>query len=393
MDAAACNVRAWLIAYGVIAALAASIALAAGVFSPETWGKSAAALLVLVVLSVVMVALLPRALPAAVREEAPGLRLLTMALTVVALLIAAALVPWIAMLQFWAYPLLWVLAGRPAAAIAASLLTALAVFAALTGFGADPLWLQAALTQTISFAASVVLGLWITGIQRYGRERDRLVDELTAAQQELAVLHRDAGVTAERERLSRELHDTLAQSLAGGVLLVQRARRRLRDGELDDAALALVEESVRSALTDTRDLVAGAAPPDLSGDGLARALSQVADRFRRETELDLDVRVGACPRLSREEEVALLRCAQEGLANVRNHAHAARATLELAAEGSGAVLVVGDDGDGFDPGAAAAGYGLPGLRARIEAIGGSFAVDGTPRAVRVVARVPGGGES
>src|SRR5690606_35797230 len=100
----------------------------------------------------------------------------------------------------------------------------------------------AALTVLFSFTGSVALGLWIWRIAQYGDERARLLDELTAAQDELAVLHRDAGVTTERERLARELHDTIAQSLAGMVLLAQRSRRELGSGRLTDATLALLED-------------------------------------------------------------------------------------------------------------------------------------------------------
>ncbi|MFG6503966.1 sensor histidine kinase [Microbacterium sp. P05] len=300
-----------------------------------------------------------------------------------------------AILQFWAYPLVWTLIPRAKPALAATFALALSVFLgfwASTGDEAD--WLvNALLTQGISYAFNVVMGLWITSVWRYAQTRERLLDELTAAQDELASLHRDAGTTAERSRLSRELHDTLAQSLAGVVLLVQRSRRELAAGTLTDDALEVVEDSARTALAETRTLVAGSAPVELQDGGIGTALETLAERFRRETGLVIDVDVAALAPLDREIDVALLRCAQEGLGNVRKHSDARRVTLSLYDDADAAVLRIGNDGRGFDPGGRASGFGLSGLRTRLELIGGSLAIDGTDGAVTLVARVPRGGRS
>lgn len=297
--------------------------------------------------------------------------------------------PSLAVFQALAMPLSWVLTTTRRAGIAAN---AFVVGAAGTGFfvalGPTANALSAAaVTVTFSFAGSVALGLWIWKIAEYGDERARLLDELTAAQDELAALHRDAGGTAERERLSRELHDTIAQSLAGLVLLVQRVRREHTAGSLAPATLDLVEEAARSALTETRALVAGAAPVEL-GAGLAEALETLAARFRRETEVEVVVTLAVTRTLDREAEVALLRSAQEGLANVRKHAGATRVHLELSVDEDAAMLRVIDDGRGFAPATAADGFGLSGLRARLALVGGELGVDGTAGATTITARVP-----
>ncbi len=92
--------------------------------------------------------------------------------------------------------------------------------------------------------------------------------------------------------------------------------------------------------------------------------------------------------LGRDSEVVLLRCAQEGLANVRKHAGATTARLELTVDATRATLRVVDDGTGFDPAAASGGFGLSGLRDRIALVGGSVSVDGTPGATTLTARLP-----
>ena len=317
---------------------------------------------------------------------------LSVAATVAAAGALTAVVPSNALFQFWAYPLIWTLQLRISHALAATLVLGLAVFAGFAvSTGDEPGWLiTATLTQGVSLGVNVVMGLWISSVYRYGQTRERLLGELTDAQQELAVLHRDAGTTSERERLSRELHDTLAQSLAGVVLLVQRSRRELAAGTLTDGALEIVEESARTALAETRTLVAGSAPVELEGGGLATALETLAERFRRETGMVVDVRVSLTAPLSREADVALLRCAQEGLGNIRKHSGARRVEISLAEEADAAVLRVGNDGRGFDSERASAGFGLAGLRARLELIGGALAVDGTDGAVALTATVPRG---
>ncbi|MGV3713279.1 sensor histidine kinase, partial [Pseudolysinimonas sp.] len=286
--------------------------------------------------------------------------------------------PSLAVFQALAMPTAWVLTISRRAAIAAN---AFVAGAAGTGFfvslGFSPAATSsAALTVLFSFAGSVALGLWIYRIADDAEERARLLDELTAAQDELAALHRDAGVTDERQRLARELHDTIAQTLAGTVLLAQRARRELATGALSDATLGSLEDAAREALTETRTLVAGSAPVEL-GAGLAGALEVLAERFRRESGASITVSVALDAPLQRGAEVALLRCAQEGLANVRKHAGASSVAVTLDGDGADAVLRVTDDGRGLDPAAIPDGFGLSGLRARLALVGGSLAVSGS----------------
>lgn len=299
--------------------------------------------------------------------------------------------PSLAVFQALAMPTAWVLTISRRAAVAAN---AFVAGAAGTGFfvslGFSPAATSsAALTVLFSFAGSVALGLWIYRIADDAEERARLLDELTAAQDELATLHRDAGVTDERQRLARELHDTIAQTLAGTVLLAQRARRELATGALSDATLGSLEDAAREALTETRTLVAGSAPVEL-GAGLAGALEVLAERFRRESGASITVSVALDAPLQRDAEVALLRCAQEGLANVRKHAGASTVAVTLDGDGADAVLRVTDDGRGLDPAAIPDGFGLSGLRARLALVGGSLAVSGSARGTVIEARLPRG---
>ena len=123
-----------------------------------------------------------------------------------------------------------------------------------------------------------------------GGRRGQLLDALTATQAELAAANHDTGVVSERERLAREIHDTIAQSLTGIVMVSQRAQRELASGQLVPLGdqLQLLEQSARDALVETRSLVAASAPVDLGG-GIVSALERLAERFRRESGIAISV--------------------------------------------------------------------------------------------------------
>ena len=296
----------------------------------------------------------------------------------------------LAFFQVIAFPAAWTLLGsvrRSAIACAAIAVVVAVAFPIRLGFTTTPIVL-AVVIEGISFVFAMVMGLWISRIAELGHERKRLLDELTAAQAQLEVLHRDAGATDERERLARELHDTIAQSLTGQVLLAQRARRELGAGTLTDETLELLESASRDALAETRSLVAASARVELPGGGLVTALEQFAARFQRESGITVAVTSTLNVPLDRDAEVVLLRCAQEGLANVRKHAGARAVRIRLSSDDGFARVEVADDGRGFDPEHAASGFGLTGLRDRLGLVGGDLSVDGTPGATTLTARLP-----
>ena len=115
-----------------------------------------------------------------------------------------------------------------------------------------------------------------------------------------------------------------------------------------DEQLALVEESARATLAETRSLVTASAPVGLEAGGLGDALERLGERFSRETSVTVTVDAAASPALDRDSEVVLLRIAQEGLANVRKHSGATSASIRVESGVDDVSLVVTDDGGGFD---------------------------------------------
>lgn len=290
---------------------------------------------------------------------------------VVCLGVAFSAEPGLDFLLFLAFPQTWLLTDgwREGTAWTVALATSATVGLAVAqgpGSGAG-----VAASLGVSVAFSCALGIWITKVIDQSRERAGLIAELESARAALAVAHHEAGVAAERARLARDIHDTLAQGFTSIVLLAQAAASTA--DERTRPRIEQIEESAREGLADSRTLVAALTPVALSDAGLAEALHRLADRVSRESGvvIAVDVREGALVGLTRSQEVVLLRAAQEALSNVRRHAAARSARVRLDRGPDGVQLEVVDDGVGLpaDP-EAAGGFGLTGMRRRAEEAGG-----------------------
>ena len=303
---------------------------------------------------------------------------------IVLLAIGVGIQPSMLLLQTIVLPLLWMSARSPRQAIVATLINAVVLGLAYWSGGGFAPWalLAGFLTSALSAAFSIALGLWITRIAEWGAERQRLLSELTSAQASLDAASREAGATAERERLAREVHDTIAQSLTSIVMLAERAGR---DGSAE--TIALIEAAARDALREARALVVVESPATDPSGSLAQALHRLGARFEQETGTTVHVEASE-DAVPRAVQVVLLRCAQEGLANVRKHAVAGTAWLTLQV-GSDAVLRVRDDGYGGAEIDAGTGFGLAGMRDRVALVGGILEVrDARPTGTVLTVRIP-----
>jgi signal transduction histidine kinase len=318
-------------------------------------------------------------------EHNRAARIAFVGLLVLASGVGTAFDPAFATVQCVVFPLLWTTVEGRTQGILASIAAALAV--GIGTFVSTGSVVQALVVQGISLALSISLGLWITAIAERSHERQLLLDELRSTQDMLSARDREAGVSSERERLAREIHDTIAQDLTGLVMLSQRAQRELATGTDAQQTLALLEESARTALAETRALVASSAPVALANGGIADALERLGARFERETKVTVTVHA-ELPALDRDTEVVLLRCAQEGLANVRKHAQASSVSLAAWAGDDSVALRIADDGTGFDPSTATDGFGLGGMRDRLALVGGTLDVTSSPAGTQLIATLP-----
>lgn len=251
----------------------------------------------------------------------------------------------------------------------------------------------------VTLAFSAVIGSWVIQIIAQSEERATLVAELEASREEVAQLSVERGALAERERFSREIHDTLAQGFTSLLMLTQVVEAEV---EADPAKarghLALMARTARENLAEARALVAGGAPADLDGSSLPDAVRRLAARHAEQTGVPAEVAVtGTVRGLPAALEVVVLRSCQEALANARRHAGPdAAVTLGLGYSPDALLLSVRDTGRGFDPdspGSSPAsggrGFGLRGLRARAAEMGGTACVESTPgKGTAVTVRLP-----
>lgn len=251
-------------------------------------------------------------------------------------------------------------------------------------------------TSLLGIALSVMLGLWITRVTRQSRERGTLIDELRRNRERVARLSREAGVAAERERLAREIHDTLAQGLTSIISLVQAAEAGFAtDPEVARSHLGLAGQVARESLAEAREFVTALTPPVLKESSLVQAARRQAEGLVAQTGMRAEVVVNGNEReLPMAVSVVLLRSLQEAVANIRKHAPKARSAEVRLLYGTDTVrLYVRDDGPGFEPGertsGAKGGFGLPGMRTRAQEIGGDSTVDSAPgRGTTVEVTVP-----
>jgi signal transduction histidine kinase len=238
------------------------------------------------------------------------------------------------------------------------------------------------ISSTISMGLSLSLGLFINRIVAEAESRAETIDELRATQARLAAAERNRGVHEERERISREIHDTLAQGFTSVVALSRAAQAALARGDTAAAGerLALIEYTASDNLDEARLIVAELTPGHLQSRTLGEALERLGAAVSSETGMRADVRVAGDPvPLGGSAEVVILRTAQEALSNVRRHASAARVDLVLAYDDPDAVvLTVRDDGLGFDLDGARSGFGLDGVQARAAEVGGTVEVLSEP---------------
>jgi signal transduction histidine kinase len=234
--------------------------------------------------------------------------------------------------------------------------------------------------------------LMLAQLSEANQKLEATLAENAGLHEQLLAQAREAGVTAERQRLAREIHDTLAQSLAGIITQLQAADQAGRDGEQRrhlDAALRLARES----LSEARRSVHALRPEPLLASRIEEALASVTERWSGLHDIHATVTTTGSPRpMPPEAELTLLRTAQEALANAAKHAGATRVGLTLSYIGDQVTLDIRDDGIGFAcrvgvggsevtggaHGHPTGGFGLTAMRQRVEGLAGTLEIESEP---------------
>jgi signal transduction histidine kinase len=231
-------------------------------------------------------------------------------------------------------------------------------------------------------------------------ENLRLVEEARRA-------GRRGGVLLERQRLAREIHDTLAQGFTGVITNLTAAELAGEPHLVDGPSVRYIHDAkriARDSLAETRRLVWALRPALLDRYSLPEAVQSLVEAWSDQTGVKAVVTTNGAPReLLPEAEAALLRAVQEALSNVHKHARAGAVNVTLTYIEDRAVIDVLDDGDGFDPASVRTavgpqvegGFGLIAMRERIEQLGGKLVVESTPgegTAIVAELRAAGGSE-
>ncbi len=297
--------------------------------------------------------------------------------------------------MMWAFlPFGWAVAGNVVLMLLIllrSLVTAGQPLSSLLGW---PL-----LSGAFGLGWAVLLALWMRSVMQESQKRQRLIEELEAARQSLAQAERQAGVLQERQRLAREIHDTLAQDFTSIVLHLEAADAALPVGaEPVRTHVGRARETARAGLAEARRLVLALRPEPLEDASLPEALRRVTAHWAAETGMSADLAVTGEPAaLHPEAEVTLLRAVQEALTNVRKHARAHQVNVTLSYMGDQVTLDIHDDGVGFDPAAArdgiacpaVPGIGLAAMAERAAQLGGAVTVESAPgRGTTVAVSLP-----
>ncbi len=276
-----------------------------------------------------------------------------------------------------------------------------------------PFWGTSWFRGIVLFAlAGIATGgyrLRVRSIERRSRELKRQVADRTAQLSEANILleteiaerrrteealaqeRASAAVTAERNRLARELHDSATQSLYAVTLYADAATRLLSSGQVEPATQNLhkLRSAAKEALGEMRMVIFELRPPILAEEGLAAALAARLEAVEGRAGLKTELHVEGYDRLPPNVEEGLYGSAVEALNNTLRHAQASCVSVSLHFAAEDITLEVADDGIGFDPASAhrSGGLGLKGMAERAEHMGGTLTVEskpGTGTRVRVV---------
>ncbi|MFE9684961.1 sensor histidine kinase [Streptomyces sp. NPDC006285] len=228
----------------------------------------------------------------------------------------------------------------------------------------------------LGVALAVTITCYVATLDHESHRRQRLLDELTAAQAERAAAERQAGTLAERQRLAREVHDTLTQGFASIAMLLDAARDDLPPASPAARRVGQAMRTARDNLAESRRLVHALRPAPLDGTHLAEAVRELTARLAEETGIEAYTIVTGRPvALAAGSEGEVLRIVQEALTNARRHARAESVSVTLSYLGDVLAVDVQDDGSGFAPAARHAGIGLTTMRERAAALDGTFTLE------------------
>jgi len=230
--------------------------------------------------------------------------------------------------------------------------------------------------RTVSF---LVVGIFISQIMTRLRSQQQSLQQANAQLTNYASILENLTVSRERNRMARELHDTLAHTLTGLSVTLETVKAYWDVDE--NKARDLLEKSListRSGIEETRRALKSLRASPLEDMGLGLAIQKMAESAAARSKLDLELALpNPMPHLAPDVEQCIYRITQEAVENVVHHANAKRVSVKMEPNGSNLRLTVQDDGLGFDPRdkANTGHFGLVGMHERAELSGGKLSID------------------
>jgi len=223
-------------------------------------------------------------------------------------------------------------------------------------------------------------------VGQLAQDLNRMAEQL----QTLLATRQELAVVEERNRLARELHDSVKQHVFANALLIRAARKVFtRDPDKAQGYLAEAEELAGQTQQELIDLIRALRPAAIADKGLVEVLEAYTADWSRRMGIAVDVRVQGARTTPLDIEEALFRLTQEALANVARHSNAGQVEVHLAWTEDHLALTIEDDGDGFAvQRAEGKGMGLATMRERVEALRGTLAISSSADGTRVEALVP-----
>jgi two-component system, NarL family, sensor histidine kinase YdfH len=240
------------------------------------------------------------------------------------------------------------------------------------------------------------VGLYVTLYLRQAEAREQaqaLAEELEAANQQLtqyAAQVEDLTIASERQRMARELHDTLSQGLAGLILQLEAVDAHLANNRREKAQAIIANAMVqaRATLADARRAIDDLRRP--SPDDLDAALRQEVSQFTGATGIPVELHSSQTPPLPESVKETVLRAVAEALTNIAQHARAGQVEIGVQVKEEQLSVTVQDDGGGFEPSAIPSGhYGILGIQERVRLVNGSFQIKSEPdRGTTLIIHIP-----
>lgn len=244
--------------------------------------------------------------------------------------------------------------------------------------------IYAVVFYSITFVVCGFFGYTIQQVEKARDRNQRLVEELQATQRKLQEL----AVVEERNRLARDLHDSVKQQVFAISMQLGAARALLDEASQAYGPVTEAERLAKQAGAELTTLIRELRPAGLESKTLAAALREYVTEWSRQNGIAADLKVDGVSASPLPGDETLFRVAQEALANVARHSKAQNVTVELAQQGDRIALIIEDNGAGFDMGRVEKGVGLDSMRERLEAIEGQLEISSQKsRGTRVVARM------